>query len=70
MFTLKDTFNNVTVSRHRTAKAALRAQFAHLRAVRRHNGQNSYLTYEILENGRPVDENMIIRLEADILRYL
>ena len=67
MFTLTDTFNGVTISRHRTAKAAVRAQINHLRAVRKYNGENSYLTYEITENGRPVDENLLISLECSVL---
>lgn len=47
MYKLIDSFNDVVISRHRTLKAAQRAMEKHLRAVRRHNGPNSYLTYEI-----------------------
>ena len=41
-YTLIDTFNNVVVSRHRTLKAAARADLALNRAVKRHNGPTSY----------------------------
>jgi hypothetical protein len=55
MYTLIDTFNNYTISRHRTLEAAIRAQRRHLSAVRRANGPNSYLTYEITLNGERID---------------
>lgn len=45
MIHLIDTFNNRLISKHRTAKAAVGAKHAHLRAVKKANGQNSYLTY-------------------------
>jgi len=44
---LTDTFNCRTISRHRTVRAAVKARRRHLRAVRRFNGANSYLTYSI-----------------------
>jgi hypothetical protein len=47
VFTLIDTFNDRPLSRHRSLLAAVRAKGKHLRAVRRRNGQNSYLTYEV-----------------------
>ena len=47
MYKLIDTFNDVIISRHRTVEAAQRAMEKHLRAVRKYNGANSYLTYEI-----------------------
>lgn len=50
MFTLIDSFNDTIISRHRTLLAAVKAKNAHLRAVRRHNGPNSYLTYEITDD--------------------
>lgn len=56
MITLRDTFNDVLISKHRTVTAAVKAMHKHLRAVRRHNGQNSYLTYSILDSeGNEVD---------------
>ena len=47
MYKLIDTFNDVIISRHRTVEAAQRAMEKHMRAVRKYNGANSYLTYEI-----------------------
>jgi len=56
MYKLVDSFNDVVLSRHKTAGAAKNAMEKHLRAVRRHNGQNSYLTYEIISpDGKLVD---------------
>ena len=56
MYKLIDSFNDVVISRHRTVEAAQRSMERHLRAVRRHNGANSYLTYEIQSpNGGLVD---------------
>lgn len=53
MITLTDTFNNRTISRHRTVAAAVTARTKHLRAVRKANGKNSYLTYSITsDDGR------------------
>lgn len=46
-YTLTDTFNDQVISRHFTVLAAVRAQTRHLRAVRKANGKNSYLTYSI-----------------------
>ena len=47
IYTLRDTFNNVAISRHKTFAAAA-ALSKHLRGVKRANGANSYLTYEII----------------------
>jgi len=47
MFILRDTFNDVLISKHRTVLGAVKAQAKHIRAVRKHNGDNSYLTYSI-----------------------
>jgi hypothetical protein len=43
MILLIDTFNNITISRHRTVLAAMRASRAHDRAVKRANGSDSYI---------------------------
>ena len=68
MITLVDTFNGVTLSRHRTLESAVRAQRRHLAAVRRHNGPNSYLTYEIRDDSGPIDPDMLTesRLREDM----
>ena len=47
MIILTDTFNNCKISSHRTVEAAVRAEKKHLKAVRKRNGTNSYLTYSI-----------------------
>lgn len=44
---LTDTFNNRKISTHRTVEAAVKAQAKHLQAVKRANGDSSYLTYSI-----------------------
>jgi len=54
-FTLHDTFNDYIISRHRTLEGAVRADLAHARAVRRHNGPTSYIPTEIRCNGRRLD---------------
>jgi len=47
MYILTDTFNGSLISRHRSARAAVRAQRKHLASIRRRNGENSFLTYSI-----------------------
>jgi hypothetical protein len=55
MYILSDTFNKVEISRHRTARNAVKAQYRHLAAVKKANGPNSYLTYSIKHSsGRDV----------------
>ena len=67
MFTLTDTFNNRPLSRHRTLVAAVRSKGKHLRAFRRRNGQNSYLTYEITgPDGAAVDYYDLINTEEAV----
>jgi hypothetical protein len=69
MYTLTDTFNGCTISRHRTLEAAIRAQRRHLAAVRRANGSNSYLTYDITRNGERIDGERWEEAELSIDRY-
>jgi hypothetical protein len=54
MYELRDTFNDRTILRHRTLAAAVKAGTAHLRAVKRNNGQNSYIPTVILLDGQRV----------------
>ena len=68
MIKLIDTFNNVVLSQHRSVFAAVKAQIKHIRSVRKHNGSNSYLTYAITQNGKPVSEYDIISAESYLLR--
>jgi hypothetical protein len=56
-FTLHDTFNNCEISRHRSIETAVRAQLSHSRAVKRANGQNSFIPTRILCNGVRLDDN-------------
>lgn len=51
MYTLHDTFNDRTISRHRTIEAATQAERKFSRAVKRANGQNSYIPTTILRDG-------------------
>ena len=59
-YTLTDTSNNRVISRHFSVLSAVRAQKRHLRAVRRANGQNSYLTYSITsDDHRDIGEEIL-----------
>ena len=44
---LTNTFTDSVISTHRTVAAAVKARLAHVRAIRRRNGPNSYTTYII-----------------------
>ena len=66
MITLTDTFNNRTISRHRTVEAAVKARRKHLRAVRRRNGPGSYLTYSITDDDRNDLHEEILMAEMDL----
>ena len=57
MYILENTFRNCVISRHRTLEAAIRAQRRHLSSVRRANGPNSYMTYEITLDGKRIDDD-------------
>lgn len=71
MFTLHDTFNDRTVSRHRTIDAAVSAMHKHDRGVKRANGPTAYIPIVILDaDGQRVDsddiERAIYRLSAHV----
>lgn len=68
MIHLYDAFNGVLISRHRTVLAAVKAQQAHSRAIRRRNGANSYLTYSIEQDGKAVCEYEVMRAESIVNR--
>lgn len=58
-YTLRDTFNGVTVSTHRSLEAAVSAEIKFGRAVKRANGASSYIPTEILCDGeRMTDDEM------------
>lgn len=64
MYTLIDTFNNKTLSHHNSVRAAELAQEKHLKAVRKANGQTSYLTYEIRHaDGAPLADGECVESE-------
>lgn len=62
-YTLRDTFNNRAISRHRSLRAAVRAEISHARAIKRRNGTGSYIPTVILtSDGRDIyDEVIAIR---------
>lgn len=62
-YTLQDTFNCRAISRHRTLRAAVRAEISHARAIERRNGTGSYIPTVILtSDGRDIyDEVIAIR---------
>ncbi len=49
MFALYDTLNDCTVSRHRTIAAAVKNQIKFNKAVKKRNGQNSYVPTAIID---------------------
>lgn len=56
MYTLRDTHNNVTLSRHHTLDAAARARRDHGAAVRHHHGATSYIPMSLIDAaGRVID---------------
>lgn len=57
MYTLVDTFNSRTISRHRTLEAAVLAHRRHAQAVRRHNGAKAYIPVDYIDTttGKRVD---------------
>lgn len=70
MFHLIDTFNNRTISRHRTLVAAVRAKDRHSRDVVRYNGKSAFIPKKIVEivNGEavPVDYYAIMQAEQQL----
>jgi len=59
MYTLFDTFNGNTISRHRTLLNAVSASLRFSRSIRRANGDSSYIPTEILRNGKRLSESEI-----------
>ena len=51
MYHLIDTFNSHRISSHRTIKAAVKADNAYQRAVKRANGESSYIPTAYYEGG-------------------
>lgn len=67
MYILRDTFNNCTISRHRTLEAAVKADRTHGKMVRKANGSSSYIPTAICnaDGSRLSDDDA---READYLR--
>ena len=65
-FTLHDTFNDRTISVHRSIKTAVRASYRFSRAVKRANGRDSFIPTEIRCDGKPLNESQ--QQEADNVR--
>lgn len=58
---LIDTFNGNKISSHRTLESAVKKQRRHIAAVKKANGENSYLTYAFrFADGTPVDAEEIV----------
>jgi hypothetical protein len=55
-YTLRDTFNNRTISNHRSLEAAVKAEHKFSLAVKRANGQSSYIPTEILKDGERLSD--------------
>jgi hypothetical protein len=68
MIILTDTFNDVEISKHRTLEAAVKKQMAHLRAVKKANGESSYLTYGYTDTtGDEISSQEIYAAENSII---
>lgn len=64
---LFDTFNKTKISSHNTLEGAVRKQRKHLAAVKRANGESSYLTYGFrFADGTPVDGDEITQVRMDL----
>jgi hypothetical protein len=69
MYTLTDSFNRRYISTHRTLVAAILAEGLHSRAVRRHNGAHSYVTYSIRRSdGAPITLSAMVAAEEEAAR--
>lgn len=59
-------FNDRTISFHRSIKTAARASYRFIRAIKRINGQHSYIPIQIFCDGKPLNERQ--QDEADNVR--
>ncbi|WP_411887361.1 hypothetical protein [Hydrocarboniphaga effusa] len=62
MYQLIDTFNDRTISQHRSIEAAARADLAHGRRIKRVHGSSSYIPTAIRKDGERLSDE-----EADYL---
>ena len=66
MYILRDTFNDCTISRHRTLEAAVKADRAHGAMIRKANGSSSYIPTSI----RNADGSELSADDASHVEYL
>lgn len=67
MIQLIDSFNNTIISSHRAITAAVRASRAHDRAVKRNNGESSYIPYSFRNSdGSRIDPDKITEVKMDL----
>jgi len=59
MYTLIDTNNQQELSRHRTLKTAVAAEFKMQSTIKRLHGKDCYITMRILDNGKRLTEDQI-----------
>ena len=67
-YILTDTFNDRTISTHRTIDAAVKAQIKHQRAVKRANGAHSYIPTMISASDDSDIRNEVINTESRIFQ--
>jgi hypothetical protein len=62
---LKDSFNNLEISRHRSVAAAVKAREAHSKMIARANGKGSFIRYGIKsDDGADISEEIFAAEEA------
>ena len=67
MIQLIDSFNSVIISSHRTLTTAVRASRAHDRAVKRNNGESSYIPYSFRNSdGSRIDPDEVMAVKMDL----
>lgn len=69
-YLVRDTFNQRVVSRHLTIAAALRAERAFLRSVRRANGRNSYIPTEVVASDGSDISDAYLAAQLDLINAL
>ena len=68
MISLIDSFNNVTISKHRSIENAIKAKHKHIKAIQKYNGKNSYVTYKIKDlSGKKISNFDIESAELSLL---
>ena len=68
MYELRDTFNDVTISRHRTAINAMKAWRRHDARVALHNGPTSYIPKKIMLDGEEISCEDYLEAQGELDR--